>query len=84
MTELVPVDDIRVIEQDNGITVAYQVDRRGDWHLIARSDVRHAETVRCTLCGSLPQVKCVSVFNAERVRAFPHFVRFLAATRGTS
>lgn len=46
---------------------------------LAESD-RFAETVRCTMCGSLPQVKCVSVFNAERVRAFPHSVRIIAAT----
>jgi hypothetical protein len=31
--------DVRIIAQDNGITAAYWVDRRGDWHLIARSDM---------------------------------------------
>jgi hypothetical protein len=46
---------------------------------LAESD-RFAETVRCTMCGAPAGTKCSSVFNAERVRAFPHSVRIIAAT----
>lgn len=33
------MNNYTIIEQDNGITAVYEIDRRGDWHLIARSDV---------------------------------------------
>jgi hypothetical protein len=33
------MNDFTTVEQDNGITGAYAVDRRGDWHLVARSDL---------------------------------------------
>lgn len=31
--------NVTVINQDNGITAVYEIDRRGDWHLVARSDM---------------------------------------------
>jgi hypothetical protein len=47
---------------------------------LAESD-RSAETVPCTMCEAPAGTGCVSAFNRERIRAFPHSVRLIAAAK---